>query len=199
MKGSIPKSIGDSNDHPGKGSLGGKSTAKALEKVGHKVEENTTAGNAVSHGVISGIVPTNGAVGECPVACNLGVAVAAEGAGEYGREHTIGGCAAASGKIGKNPVVGTSGGTVHASDADNASHKNSNKVTTLTEKADNKHDKKESCDSTEVYAEVIGLETGKKASVDPDLHSFYPKKSTLDEHKRTTIPSVKSEEKGSIS
>lgn len=43
---------------------------------------------------------------------------AAEGAGDYGREHTIGGIAAASGFIGCNPGVGPLGGNIHASDSD---------------------------------------------------------------------------------
>lgn len=121
------------------------------------VGNNTTTGNAVSHGVISGKVPTNGAVGECPRARNLGVIVAAEGAGDYGREHTIGGWAAATGKIGKNPVVGTLGGAVHASDEERDSHIKSNKETASPLEAIEKHDTTESKMSTEEYAVVIGL------------------------------------------
>lgn len=75
-----------------------------------------TAGNIRSHGVIGGEPHVVGCVGECPVACNLGVIVAAEGVGDYRREHTIGGIASASGCRGRNPGVGPIGGPVHASD-----------------------------------------------------------------------------------
>lgn len=111
-------SEGDLNDHTGKGPLGGKTTACALNEVIHVFEENTTIGNAVPHGVISGKVHTNGTVGEWPRAWNSGADVAAEGTGDYGREHTIGGMASTTGKIGCNPVVGTLGGAVHTSDPD---------------------------------------------------------------------------------
>lgn len=112
--GTSPKSEGEVNDHSGKGSSGGCTVASFFACSNPDVEKNITVGNISSHGVIDGEAHTNGWAGECPVACNLGAMVAAEGAGDYRREHTIGGWAAASGEIGWNPVVGTSGGAVHA-------------------------------------------------------------------------------------
>lgn len=114
--GAISWSEGDVNDHAVKGSLGGWTAAWFDYLLFPAFEDNTTVGNATVHGVIGGEAPSWGRAGECPVACNLGVTVAAEGAGDYGREHTIGGAAAASGGTGCNPVVGTLGGAVHSSD-----------------------------------------------------------------------------------
>lgn len=116
MKGAKPEAEGDVNDHRGKGPLGGMPASHFDVKLITTVEDNTTAGNARPHGVILGELHTCGTVGECPRACNLGVNAAAEGTGDYGREHTIGGAVSTSGLIGCNPVVGTSGGAVHARD-----------------------------------------------------------------------------------
>lgn len=44
--------------------------------------------------------------------------MATEGVGDYRREHTMGGIAAASGFAGCNAGVGTIGGSVHPSDED---------------------------------------------------------------------------------
>lgn len=60
-----------------------------------------------------GEVYINGMVGEWFVVCNFGVKIVVEGIGDYGCEYMIGGIVVVLGDIGKNFVVGMSGGIVY--------------------------------------------------------------------------------------
>lgn len=174
MYGANPCSEGEVNDHPGKGPSGGCTSATFLAWLIPAVENNMTVGNISTHGVISGEAHTNGCAGECPRACNLGVTVAAEGAGDYRREHTIGGCAAASGCIGCNPVVGTSGGAVHArnKEGDPDHHRNTETAESLS--TEDSMICKESYESTCKYHYPIGSYSVSKTSDNRNKHADEP-------------------------
>lgn len=57
-------------------------------------------------------------VGECFVVWNFGVKIVVEGIGDYGCEYMIGGLVVIFGQMGKNFVVGMSGGMVFVYDVD---------------------------------------------------------------------------------
>lgn len=104
---------GEVNDYFGKGFFGGWLIVVLDWDVKFILEENIIIGNVVFYGVIFGEVYIWGIGGERFCVRNFGVNIVVEGIGDYGCEYMIGGLVVVLGEIGKNFVVGMSGGMVY--------------------------------------------------------------------------------------